>query len=91
MLCRRITQTRGLRLSGRYQLLLVWGIIMHIGIVLRDIRREQNMTKRQLAELSGLHRNTLRRMESGKYTSGVDKIERVAHALGYELELMKRE
>ena len=61
---------------------------MSTGKVIREIRREQKMQIGQLAELSGLHRNTVSRVEMGEGVS-LENFEKLLAALGHEMEIMK--
>ena len=57
-------------------------------LVLR-LREEQNVSQRTLAALACVNRATLRRLEAGETSGGVDVLERLLNCLGYELEAMK--
>ena len=62
---------------------------MSTGTMIREIRREQKMQIGRLAELSGLHRNTVSRVERGEGIS-LDNFEKLLDALGYmRLEIME--
>tara|TARA_R110000803_G_scaffold180978_1_gene243355 strand:- start:45 stop:239 length:195 start_codon:yes stop_codon:yes gene_type:complete len=60
---------------------------MKSSTILRDIRLEQGMTICQLADRSGLHRNTVQRVETGGGVS-LSNFEVMLAALGYEIEIM---
>jgi transcriptional regulator with XRE-family HTH domain len=60
---------------------------MKSSTILRDIRREQKMTICELADRSGLHRNTVQRVETGGGVS-LANFESMLSALGYEIEIM---
>lgn len=57
------------------------------GDILREIREEQGISQRSLAELAGVNRNVLRRLEKNEGSSSVDVIERISAVLGYSLDL----
>ena len=61
---------------------------MSTSAVIREIRQEQKMQIGQLAKLSGLHRNTVYRVEKGDDIS-VLNFEKMLKVFGYELEIMK--
>ena len=61
---------------------------MSTSAVIREIRQEQKMQIGQLAKLSGLHRNTVYRVEKGDDIS-VSNFEKLLKVFGYELEVMK--
>lgn len=52
------------------------------------IRGEKGMSQRELSELSGVNRSSLRNLErNGEGT--IEMLERVAAVLGYEVEMIK--
>ena len=57
------------------------------GDILRDIREEQGISQRSLADLAGVNRNVLRRLEKNTGASSIDVIERIAAVLGYAFDL----
>ena len=61
---------------------------MSTSSVIREIRQEHGMQIGQLAELSGLHRNTVYRVEKGDDISLLN-FEKLLKVFGYELEIMK--
>ena len=61
---------------------------MSTSAVIREIRKENKMQIGQLAELSGLHRNTVYRVERGDDIS-LSNFEKLLKVFGYELEIMK--
>ena len=63
---------------------------MKSSTILRDIRLEKGMTICQLADRSGLHRNTVQRVETGGGVS-VSNLEAMLAVLGYEIEIMEME
>ena len=62
---------------------------MSTGTMIREIRREQEMQIGQLAKLSGLHRNTVSRVEMGFEGVSLENFEKLLAALGHEMEVMK--
>jgi transcriptional regulator with XRE-family HTH domain len=63
---------------------------MKTATILRDIRLEKGMTICELADRSGLHRNTVQRVETGGGVS-VSNLEAMLAVLGYEIEIMEME
>lgn len=59
------------------------------GLLVRQIRKEQSVSQRELAKLAGVHRSSLRRLEDGKTSGTMDMLELIVGALGYEFELMQ--
>lgn len=56
------------------------------GRIIRDIREERGISQRALAQLAGINRSSLRRIEHGVTGGQIDLIERMLSVLGYELE-----
>ena len=50
------------------------------------LRKQKNISQDQLAELAGITRNNLSRIENGKYSPGLDILLRIADALKTELK-----
>lgn len=71
-------------------------VTMELGLVsvatlIRDIRRECNLTQRELAKIVGVHINTISRLESTKNsTVSLKTFEKIVDVLGYELDLIKK-
>ena len=63
---------------------------MSLTKLIRDMRREKKLSQGHLAHESGVHINTVSRMEAGKDVM-LSVFERVADALGYEVELLPKE
>lgn len=53
-----------------------------IGIRLRDMRKEHNMTQVQLAHAAGIAVNSIRLYEGGKYEPSLKALQKIAAALG---------
>ena len=49
---------------------------------LKQVRRAKGFTQAQLAQASGVHRVTISRLESGKFSANVETLEKLANALG---------
>jgi len=71
-------------------------VTMELGLVsvatlIRDIRRECNLTQRELAKIVGVHINTITRLENTKNsTVSLKTFEKIVDVLGYELDLIKK-
>jgi len=50
-------------------------------------RKEKNLTQRDLAELIGTKQSNISRLESGNYNPSLDFLNRIALAVGKELEV----
>lgn len=55
---------------------------------IREIRREKNITQKQLAEKVGVDLSVISKYESGKITPPVDKLQKVAAALGVSIDAL---
>lgn len=59
-----------------------------LGQKIKKLREEAGLTQEQLAEKSGILRPNLVRIESGKYSTGIDIISQIAKALGKSLDIV---
>ena len=50
-------------------------------------RKEKNLTQKDLAELIGTKQSNISRLESGNYNPSLDLLNRIALAVGKELEV----
>ena len=55
---------------------------MATGKRIRRVRRDQELSQRELAQRAGLSLNTVSLIERGRRTPGVDTLARIARALG---------
>jgi transcriptional regulator with XRE-family HTH domain len=58
--------------------------------LLREARERAGLTQQQLAERSGVAQSTISAYESGKREPGVDALEKLLDAAGYELTFRRR-
>lgn len=58
-----------------------------IGDNLRAIRQAKGVSIRALAELVGVSKSTIVHIETGKFSPRYDIVERIAEALGAEIEI----
>lgn len=59
---------------------------MTVGGRIREIRREKNMTQRELGEKCGLADSAIRRYELGKANPKIETQEKIANALGVSID-----
>lgn len=59
-----------------------------IGIRIAELRRERGLTQDVLAELTGIRRPHISRIEMGKYSVGLDTLEAIAKALGCRVDFV---
>jgi HTH-type transcriptional regulator/antitoxin HipB len=58
--------------------------------IVRDRRRELELTQEQLADIIGVHRAFVSQLERGKATVRFDLLLRLVQALGMDIELRPR-
>ena len=61
-----------------------------IGQRLREIRKEKGITTYQLADMTGLKQSNISRIENGRYSTRIDILEKIADALGYEIDFVEK-
>ena len=50
-------------------------------------RKERNLTQKELAELAGTKQSNISRLESGNYNPTIDFLNKIASAVGKQLEV----
>lgn len=58
------------------------------GLLIREHRESRGLTRPELAELSGVHRNTIYNTETGRCAIAIDTAERLFEALGLQLHVV---
>ena len=61
-----------------------------IGKRIADIRKERGMTQEELAEKSGIQRTHITRIEQGKYSVGIDLLQRIADVFGMDVDFVEQ-
>lgn len=61
-----------------------------IGSKLNELREEQGLTYRELAERAGLSYSNINKIIKGKYSVGLDVLQKMADALGADVTITKR-
>ena len=56
-----------------------------------DARKKQNISQSQLAKLTGNKQQAISRMENKEHSPSLKSFSSIADALGYELQLVKKE
>lgn len=59
-----------------------------IGQRIADLRKEKGMTQQGLADIVGMQRNHISRIEAGKYSVGFDTLQAIAEALGGTIDII---
>jgi len=60
-----------------------------IGLRIKEIRTKKEISTYKLAELTGLKRQNISRIESGRYSTGIDILSKIADALGCRIDLVE--
>jgi len=60
-----------------------------IGHRIAELRKEQNMTQAQLAERCGIAQAHIARIETGRYSVGLDTLAQIATALGRSIDFVE--
>lgn len=58
-----------------------------IGVMIRELRQNKGLTQQELADLSGMNRTTIGKIESGKFNASIDLISKLIKPLGAELDI----
>jgi DNA-binding XRE family transcriptional regulator len=60
-----------------------------IGRRIAELRKEQNMTQAQLADRCGIAQAHIARIETGRYSVGLDTLAQIATALGRSIDFVQ--
>ncbi len=58
-----------------------------MGQSIRNLRQQREMTQQDLADAAGITKANVSNIEAGKYSVGLDVLNRIANSLGVEVEL----
>lgn len=56
-----------------------------IGLQIADARKKKGLTQQQLAELAGVNRVNIAKIENGRYNVSIDILSRVCNAMECEI------
>ncbi len=62
-------------------------IRLRIGLRIRDLRMQQHLSQQDLADRAGITKSNVCNIEQGKYSVGLDVLNKIAVALGVEITL----
>lgn len=62
-----------------------------IGNRIQEIRTKKGLSTYKLAEMTGFEQSNISRIESGRYSTGIDILSKIAHALGCEIDFVESE
>ena len=58
-----------------------------VGRMYKQARREMGLTQQEVADVSGVKRPNIARLESGKHSPTVDMLNRIADSMGMDMEI----
>lgn len=61
-----------------------------IGNKIALLRKETGLSQEKLAEMAGIDRTNVSKMENGRYNISIDLLSKVAYALNTDIDLVKR-
>jgi putative transcriptional regulator len=61
-----------------------------IGLFIKDLRKERNVTQEELAESIGVTHATVNKIENGRFNYGIDLFFKISVVLGFKLELISK-
>lgn len=61
-----------------------------IGKRIAEIRKSKGLSQAKLAELTNIAPGNIARIETGKYSTGIDLLSKIADALGYKLDFIEK-
>ena len=59
-----------------------------IGLRIREIMNDKNISTYKLAELTGIKQQNISRILLGKYSTGIDILSKIGDALNYRLDFV---
>lgn len=59
-----------------------------IGQRVAELRNQKGLSQQELADITGIQRNHICRIESGKYSVGFDTLQSIAAALGSNVDII---
>lgn len=61
-----------------------------IGKRIAEIRKSKGLSQVKLAELTDIAPGNIARIETGRYSTGIDLLSKIADALGYKLDFIEK-
>lgn len=58
-----------------------------VGKIYKQARKEMGLTQQEVADVSGVKRPNIARLESGKHSPTVDMLNRIADSMGMDMEI----
>ena len=63
-------------------------IRLKIGNRISSLRKERNLSIRELAKLAGVNKSTIVNLEAGRFDARLDTLQSIANALGKEVDFV---
>lgn len=63
-------------------------IRLKIGERIKNLRKEKNISIRELAEMAGVNKSTIVNLEAGRFDARLDTLQSIANALGKEVDFV---
>lgn len=64
---------------------------IRMGNDIADLRNQRGMTQQQVADMAGIKRPHVARVEKGKYNFGFDTLQTIAEALDADIRIVPRQ
>lgn len=61
-----------------------------IGKRISELRKSKGLSQAKLAELTGIAPGNIARIETGKYSTGIDLLSKIANVMGYKLDFIEK-
>ena len=68
-----------------------YNIRAEIGRCIAELRQERGLTTQQLADLCGINRVNISKIENGRYNVSIDILGKVCEALGAKIQIVEKE
>lgn len=63
---------------------------VRIGQRIAELRKSKGLTQAKLSELTSIAPGNIARIESGKYSTGIDLLSRIVNAMGYKIDFVEK-
>lgn len=63
-------------------------IRLKIGNRISSLRKERNLSIRELAELAGVNKSTIVNLEAGRFDARLDTLQQIGHVFGKEIDFV---
>lgn len=63
---------------------------VRIGKRIAELRKDKGISQAKLSELTGIGSGHIARIELGRYSAGIDTLAKIAEALEYKIDFIKK-